>query len=383
MGKGGNAIGQTDDVKSNVLQKSAGENVINDVSSSSDQKRQSNFSIERRWYNKGGIQGVSEIGMGFNVGFTPFLFVTYLSPSEESGPFLAGYSFPQVFFAVLGFNIIAAFFVHRMRTLFCLVCCSTYMASLLALFTLQSPIVPTCISILAIATWRVGICMSVCLHRYSAHAAFKCGPLVQFVLNLLGCAANQGGPIWWASQHRCHHKHCELPRDPHSALQVGTERAFSFFLERSTMEEEFAPKHNDNWYLRLVDTWCFTVVSAELFFAYNFFGREGLFVSYTSLWICQTITLWFNIANHPPTAPGKVCKAASYRVQPEEWYPPFQLLHRLHPFLATVVGEGGHDDHHIHFMLAKRDSTDLAFYLFILPLKMLGLVWDVKETRLV
>jgi hypothetical protein len=95
-----------------------------------------------------------------------------------------------------------------------------------------------------------------------------------------------------------------LERDPHSALQVGTEGAFAFFLERRGIEEEFAPRHNDNWYLRLVDTWSFLVPLMETIGAYCLFGKEGLFISYTSLWLCECITLWFNIANHPADAKG-------------------------------------------------------------------------------
>ncbi len=377
MGKGGNAIGQND--SATLIKNKVGSSTNKNVDQSSADHLQN--AVEAKWYSRGGIQGISEIGMGVSVGFTPFLFATSLSPSEDEGPFFAGFSFTQVFLSVLCFNIVSAFLFHRMRTLFCVICVPTYMASLLTLFTLKSPIMLTCVIILLTLMWRVGVCMSVCLHRYSAHAAFKCGPSVQVLINLLGCAANQGGPIWWASQHRCHHKYCDVPRDPHSALLVGTERAFSFFLELSSVEEEFAPKHNDNWYLRIVDTWCFAVVWAELFIAFSLFGREGLFISYTSLWMCQTITLWFNVANHPANAPTG-CKASSYRVQPEELYPAFQLLHFLHPLLATVVGEKNHDDHHKHSMLAKRSTNDLAYYVFILPLKNLGLVWDVKETRL-
>ncbi|KAL7510701.1 hypothetical protein ACHAXN_007580 [Cyclotella atomus] len=274
-----------------------------------------------------------------------------------------------------------AFFVHGMRTLFCIFCVSMYMASLLITFTIDARPEVLMLASLSLAAWRVAICMSVCLHRYSAHAAFKCSAFMQLMLNLLGCAANQGGPIWWASQHRCHHKYCELERDPHSALQVGTEGAFAFFLERREIEEEFAPRHNDNWYLRMVDTWSFLVPLMETIGAYYFFGNKGLFISYTSLWLCECITLWFNIANHPADAKGEVCKASSVRSRPKELFPAFQLLHMLHPFLGFFAGEIGHDDHHDHPMLAKRDDSDLGYYLFILPLEKLGLVWDVKTKR--
>jgi len=70
------------------------------------------------------------------------------------------------------------------------------------------------------------------------------------------------------------------------------------------------------------------------------------------------------------------------RSRPKEWYPAFQMLHILHPILGVFAGEIGHDDHHDHPMLAKRDSTDLGYYLFILPLSICGLVWDVKTKRL-
>lgn len=331
----------------------------------------------RKWYNQGGIQGITEIGMGINVLATPIFFLHQISADD----FFMAYSFQQVFGAVLLFQMTTAVILHGMRTLFCIVCVSMYLTSLLIVPTLNvRPEVLLLVS-LGLAAWRVCICMSVCLHRYSAHAAFKCSTPMQLFLNLLGCAANQGGPIWWASQHRCHHKYCELERDPHSALQVGTERAFVFFLEKRIVEEEFAPRHNDNWYLRLVDTWSFLVPLLETVGAYFLFGKEGLFVSYTSLWLCECITLWFNIANHPAHAKGEVCKASSVRGWPKEWYPAFQMLNILHPFLGYFAGEIGHDDHHDHPMLAKRDEVDLGYFLFILPLAKLGLVWDVKTKR--
>ena len=169
-----------------------------------------------------------------------------------------------------------------------------------------------------------------------------------------------------------------MPRDPHSPIQVGVEKAFRFFGDHNDVDEEFAPKHNDTWYLRILDTWAFAVASLEMFAAYHLFGREGLFVSYTSLWICQTITLWFNIANHPPDAPGEVCKAANHKMDPTGWYPAFLLLDVLYPYFGVVVSEGNHQDHHDHSMLAKRDSTDCAYYSFIWPMEKLGLVWNVQ-----
>jgi hypothetical protein len=95
-----------------------------------------------------------------------------------------------------------------------------YFASCMLVAALPYP--PLCIALAFVATEaKIGFCMSVCLHRYAAHAAFRCGSCTSFALGWLGCMANQGGPLWWASKHRAHHKFCDGPHDPHSAIQDG------------------------------------------------------------------------------------------------------------------------------------------------------------------
>ena len=346
------------------------------------------------WYSRGGMH-VNEVGMGINVMIPPIFlavsagatFAKFADLSAFSAFLLTfqdwtnGYSPTpvHVFAALFILQVLMAKFAHGMRHNFCVVAVPCYLTCLLVIpATLQSHVIETIVLSVLIAMWRVGVCMSVCLHRYAAHAAFKCGPITQLFLNVLGCMAHQGGPVWWASQHRCHHKYCDMPRDPHSPIQMGVERAFRFFGEHDAVDEEFVPKHNDTWYLRILDTWSFAVATVEMLVAYQLFGREGLFVSYTSTWICQTITLWFNIANHPPDVPGDTCKAANHKGSPTGWYPAFLLLDLLYPYFGVVVSEGNHQDHHDHSMLAKRDSTDCAYYSFVWPMEKLGLVWNVK-----
>ncbi|MCC6869146.1 MAG: acyl-CoA desaturase [Burkholderiales bacterium] len=58
-------------------------------------------------------------------------------------------------------------------------------------------------------------------HRYFSHQAFRTGRAVQFAFALLGAAAAQRGPLWWASHHRHHHVHADEPQDSHSALRHG------------------------------------------------------------------------------------------------------------------------------------------------------------------
>jgi len=58
-------------------------------------------------------------------------------------------------------------------------------------------------------------------HRYFAHRTFRTSRPVQFLFAVLGAAAVQRGPLWWASHHRHHHLHSDRETDAHSALRHG------------------------------------------------------------------------------------------------------------------------------------------------------------------
>lgn len=77
-------------------------------------------------------------------------------------------------------------------------------------------------------------------HRYFSHQAFRAGRGVQFAFALLGAAAAQRGPLWWASHHRHHHVHADEPQDSHSSLQHGFAWSHcGWFMAR----ENFATRH--------------------------------------------------------------------------------------------------------------------------------------------
>ena len=53
-------------------------------------------------------------------------------------------------------------------------------------------------------------------HRYFSHRTFRVGRGMQFVGAVLGAAATQRGPLWWAAHHRRHHRDSDTPQDAHS-----------------------------------------------------------------------------------------------------------------------------------------------------------------------
>ena len=58
-------------------------------------------------------------------------------------------------------------------------------------------------------------------HRYFSHRSFKTGRFFQFVLAWIGASSAQKGPLWWAANHRHHHKYSDHEKDIHSPRHSG------------------------------------------------------------------------------------------------------------------------------------------------------------------
>lgn len=58
-------------------------------------------------------------------------------------------------------------------------------------------------------------------HRYFSHRSYKTSRTFQFVLALIGTFSLQKGVLWWAANHRHHHKFSDEPEDIHSPKQEG------------------------------------------------------------------------------------------------------------------------------------------------------------------
>ena len=362
------------------------------------------------WYRRGGMH-VNMVGMAFNITLPVIILLQTSNLSTEC---------IKYYTTIWGLSILLSVLPPcNMRTTYCIAVMPTFLTSLLLSLTLtlsndnehsnndydwleilKSAIAALTCS-LAISILKVNICMSVCLHRYAAHHAFKCySDVTSLAVQLLGCLANQGGAIWWASQHRCHHKYCDLDNDPHSPILMGIENAFGFFDIYQGVNEMFTPRHLNGFgsVNRILDTWSFIMVSLELYISYTYFGRYGLFISYTSGWSCQSITLWFNIVNHPPnnkinalvtlssstSAPTSIkesCLASDgtpTTILNGVYYLPFHLLNVLHPLYGLFVMESEHKHHHDHAKLAKRSWYDIAYWGFVKPLEIAGFIYDVQ-----
>jgi stearoyl-CoA desaturase (Delta-9 desaturase) len=58
-------------------------------------------------------------------------------------------------------------------------------------------------------------------HRYFSHRSFKTSRVFAFLLAFLAQSSAQRGVIWWARNHRHHHRYSDRPKDLHSPVQHG------------------------------------------------------------------------------------------------------------------------------------------------------------------
>jgi len=213
----------------------------------------------------------------------------------------------------------------------------------------------------------IGVCMSVCLHRYFSHKAFQTSRVMQFVVGIGACMAYQGGPLWWAAKHVRHHRHCDLSCDPHSVLQQGFLYAFlgwgynpdSYskpdyqYLEPDLLVPELR-------LLQLLNN--VPVIMLCLWASYVYGYPAMVFGILQPMHICRVITFLFNVEFHPADAPhGKACKGSD-----------------ISRWLALIVGESMHGDHHTHPRRSRRMDLDLSWWLTIAWMQPLGLVWNCR-----
>ena len=206
-------------------------------------------------------------------------------------------------------------------------------------------------------------------HRYFSHRAFRTSRAAQFAFALLGAAAAQRGPLWWASHHRHHHAHADRPEDSHSAARHGflwshtgwflSPASFRTRLERIPDLARFPELR----FLDRFDALVPSLLGVALFLAGPEYFVWGFCISTVALYHA---TFTINSLAHR-------WGTRRYATADES---------RNNAFLALLTfGEGWHNNHH-HYPRAARQGfywweLDLTWY-GLRALAALGLVWDLR-----
>lgn len=208
-------------------------------------------------------------------------------------------------------------------------------------------------------------------HRYFAHQSYKTGRAFQFFLAWIGCMALQKGPLWWAREHRNHHKYSDTEEDPHSPIVRSVWWAHMgwviWYRHRETDPNEMKEftKYPE---LRWLDRhhWVPGVLLAIT--CYLIDGVSGLAWSF----VVGTVALY-----HATFLINSVCHLlGSRRFDTDD-----RSRNNWWAALLTM-GEGWHNNHH-HYQSSARQGfrwweIDISYYLIRL-LGWLRIVRDIRE----
>jgi fatty-acid desaturase len=217
----------------------------------------------------------------------------------------------------------------------------------------------------------VGICIG--YHRLLTHRSFKCPPVVEYGLALLGSLSIEGGPIEWVAHHRQHHQYPDQDGDPHNARQGFWWSHVLWMLWTPSKESQrelvrrYAPdllrvpfyRFLSHAYvalsvligalLYLLGGWTFVV--------WGMFVR--LVITYHTTWLVNSASHSFGYKNFPIDDLSTNC-----------WW-----------VALLSGGEGWHNNHHAFPTSARHGlkpwEIDVA-YVFIRSLQAFGLAWDVQ-----
>lgn len=220
-------------------------------------------------------------------------------------------------------------------------------------------------------------------HRYFSHKSFKTSRTFQFIMGLWGASCVQRGPLWWAANHRHHHKNSDQPEDFHSPVQHGfwwSHMGWIMGKSAFSTDEKQIPDLTKFPELKWLDRFdlVMPVLLGALMLGLGMFleayfpalgtnGPQmliwGFFVS-TVVLFHGTVTI--NSLSH-------VWGSRRYQTKDQS---------RNNWFLAIItLGEGWHNNHH-HYPGSARQGFfwyeyDLTYY-GLKALSYLGLIWDLK-----
>ena len=172
-------------------------------------------------------------------------------------------------------------------------------------------------------------------HRYFSHRTYALSRVPQFLLAFLGQTAAQKGVLWWASNHRHHHRYSDRPEDAHSPVQRGFWWShIGWILGRGHAESDHSRVPDLARYPELVwldrhdllPTIVYGVALALVF------GPAGLFYGY----FLSTVLLW-----HGTFSINSVMHLIGRRA-----YATTDDSRNSFLFSLVTMGEGWHNNHH-------------------------------------
>jgi stearoyl-CoA desaturase (delta-9 desaturase) len=214
--------------------------------------------------------------------------------------------------------------------------------------------------------------LTLAFHRYFAHRAFRMNRAARFVWTLIGTAAMQKGPLWWAGHHVNHHRFADREGDPHSPSVSGLYYAhIGWFLNDARHDRLASTNPVVRDFVKAPEiAWL-----DRYYFVPPLVLAVGLFMAGGLPWLAWGFCLPTATLAHATFAINTVNHMFGSRR--------FDTLDesRNNPVTALfAVGEGWHNNHHRYQRAARNGfywwEFDPTWYI-IRAMQAMGLVWDV------
>ena len=216
-------------------------------------------------------------------------------------------------------------------------------------------------------------------HRLLAHRTFRTHRSVQLVLAVLGASAAQQGPLWWAGQHRHHHRHTDTPDDVHSPRRgfwwshIGWVASGQFLATRDDVVRDLAAYPELVFLDRHYEIVPVALAATMLGVGWWLGPALGTSAGQLFVWgFCVATTLSCNATF---TVNSLAHRLGRRRFETDD-------DSRNNPIIGLLAfGEGWHNNHH-RYPGSERQGfywweVDITHYVISL-LALVGLAWDVK-----
>ena len=223
-------------------------------------------------------------------------------------------------------------------------------------------------------------------HRYFSHRSYKTSRAFQFFLAFMAQTSVQKGVLWWASHHRDHHRHSDMPKDPHS------NKIYGFFYAH--IGWIVGPDYKETLYGRVKDFAKFAelywlnkyylvppIVLGTIVFAIGGVVNGGGWAYIFSAYGLSTLVVGFFTSTVILFHGTFSINSLMHMIGKQRYATGDESRNSLILALITL-GEGWHNNHH-YYMSATRQGffwweIDITYYILRL-LSFFGLIWQLNK----
>ncbi len=221
-------------------------------------------------------------------------------------------------------------------------------------------------------------------HRYFSHRTYKTSRWFQAFLAFASQTSAQKGILWWAANHRVHHRHSDTELDPHSRKVHGFwESHVGWIMGKSHEETDYAlvkdlAKYPELMWLNRYH-WAPAFLLAVFVLLLGQLVNGGNLHSLSAGW--STLLIGFFLSTALLYHATFAINSLMHWIGKPRYITGDESKNSF-PLAIISLGEGWHNNHHYYQSAARQGffwwEVDVSYYVIRL-LGVLGLVWDIKE----